>query len=54
MPVYEYVCDKCHTAFEVILTLKEHDKETIICPKCGSKKVEQAAPEFFAVTSSKS
>jgi putative FmdB family regulatory protein len=54
MPVYEYVCNDCHTSFEVILTIKEHDKEEIICPKCKSKKVEQAAAEFFAVTSRKS
>jgi putative FmdB family regulatory protein len=54
MPVYEYVCNECHTAFEVILTIKEHDKEEIFCPKCGCKKVEQAAAEFYAVTSHKS
>ncbi len=53
-PVYEYVCDKCHTAFEAILTIKEHDKEKIVCPKCGSRKVEQGAAEFYAVTSHKS
>jgi len=54
MPVYEYVCNECHTSFEVILTIKEHDKEEIICPKCQSKKVEQDAAEFVAVTSRKS
>ena len=54
MPVYEYVCKECHTSFEVILTIKEHDKEEIICPKCGCKNVEQDAAEFFAVTSRKS
>ena len=54
MPVYEYVCQKCHTAFEVILTIKEHDKEKVLCPKCGSEKVEQDVAEFFAVTSHKS
>jgi len=54
MPVYEYVCNECHTSFEVILTVKEHDKEEIICPKCKSKEVGQDAAEFFAVTSRKS
>ncbi len=54
MPVYEYVCNECHTSFEVILTIKEHDKEEVICPKCKSKKVEQDVAEFFAVTSRKS
>ncbi len=54
MPVYEYLCPECHTAFEVILTLKEHERQEVICPKCGCKKVEQEAAEFFAVTSHKS
>jgi putative FmdB family regulatory protein len=54
MPVYEYVCNECHASFEVILTIKEHDKEEIVCPKCGCKNVDQEAAEFFAVTSRKS
>ena len=54
MPVYEYVCNQCQTPFEVILTIKEHDKEKVVCPKCGSEKVEQGVAEFFAVTSHKS
>ena len=54
MPVYEYVCSDCHIEFTVILTVTEHDKEDVFCPKCGSKKVEQGAAEFFAVTSRKS
>ncbi|MBZ5571929.1 MAG: zinc ribbon domain-containing protein [Acidobacteriia bacterium] len=54
MPVYDYVCNDCHKSFELVLTLTEHDKEQIKCPKCGSKNVEQEAAEFFAVTSRKS
>jgi putative FmdB family regulatory protein len=54
MPVYEYVCNECHAAFEIILTIKEHENEGVMCPKCGCKNVEQHAAEFFAVTSSKS
>jgi len=54
MPVYEYVCNECHASFEVILSIQEHDKEEIVCPKCGSRKVAQDVAEFFAVTSSKS
>ena len=54
MPVYEYVCNECHTSFEVILTIKEHENEEVTCPKCGCKNVEQDAAEFFAVTSRKS
>jgi putative FmdB family regulatory protein len=54
MPVYEYICQECRTSFEAILTLNEHETEEVHCPKCGNKKVEQDATEFFAVTSRKS
>ena len=54
MPVYDYICNDCHKQFETVLTLTEHDKETIICPKCGSMNVEQEMVEFFAMTSKKS
>ncbi len=54
MPVYEYLCKECHKHFEKILTLDEHERGKIICPRCGSKKVEQEPAAFFAVTSRKS
>jgi putative FmdB family regulatory protein len=54
MPVYDYVCLDCNKTFETVLTLTEHDKDTIRCPHCGSKHVEQEAAAFFAVTSRKS
>lgn len=54
MPLYEYVCKDCHKTFELALTLQEHEKGTVQCPKCGSKKVEQEPATFFAVTSRKS
>jgi len=54
MPVYDYVCNDCHKSFELVLTLSEHDKDKIVCPKCGSKNVAQEMAEFFAVTSKKS
>ena len=54
MPVYDYVCKKRRKSFELVLTLSEHDKGGIRCPKCGSKKVEQEFVAFFAVTSKKS
>ena len=37
MPVYEYLCEACHQTFTKILTIAEHDKEKIVCPKCGCK-----------------
>jgi putative FmdB family regulatory protein len=54
MPVYDYICKECQNSFELVLTLGEHDKNNIKCPKCGSKNVEQDAAAFFAVTSKKS
>ena len=54
MPVYDYICHDCQNSFELVLTLTEHDKDKISCPKCGSKNVEQDATAFYAVTSKKS
>ena len=54
MPIYDYVCQDCHNSFELVITLGEHDKGDIRCPKCDSKNVEQDAVAFYAVTSKKS
>jgi putative FmdB family regulatory protein len=54
MPVYDYICRDCHKGFEQVLTIREHDSEQLKCPHCGSKKVEQEAAAFYAVTSKKS
>ena len=54
MPVYDYICHDCNKPFETVLTLKEHDKAEVRCPKCNSRNVEQDVAEFFAVTSRKS
>jgi putative FmdB family regulatory protein len=54
MPTYEYYCKECKKTFDVTLTLTEHEKGHVACPKCKSKKVEQKAAAFFAVTSKKS
>ncbi len=52
--LYDYICKDCQKSFELVLTLGEHDKNNIKCPKCGSKNVEQDVTTFFAVTSKKS
>jgi putative FmdB family regulatory protein len=54
MPVYDYVCKDCQKTFELVLTLGEHDKGDVHCPKCGSRNLEQDAAAFYAVTSKKS
>jgi putative FmdB family regulatory protein len=53
MPLYEYVCRKCHTKFGEVLTVKEHDSRKLHCPKCKSGDLEKVIEPFFAKTSSK-
>ena len=36
------------------VTIADHDKKRVTCPKCKGKKVEQQFGSFFAVTSKKS
>jgi putative FmdB family regulatory protein len=54
MPSYEYACKECKKGFTLTMTMAEHDKKRIACPKCKSKKVEQQYGSFFTVTSKKS
>ena len=54
MPNYEYACKECKATFALILTIADHDKKRVACPKCKSKKVEQQYGSFFTVTSKKS
>ena len=37
MPMYEYYCDKCDRDVTLTLTISEHEKGPIKCPKCGGK-----------------
>ena len=54
MPHYEFFCHACKKTFSKILTVAEHEKEKIVCPRCGSKSVEQGWSAFSAITSKKS
>lgn len=54
MPHYEYLCQACNKKFSLVLTVAEHDKGNIKCPKCGSSNVEQQWAAFYATTSKKS
>jgi putative FmdB family regulatory protein len=53
MPQYEYLCKSCEKKFSTILTLAQHDRSKVKCPKCGGTKVEQQWAAFFATTSKK-
>ncbi len=54
MPTYDYICNKCRKKFTAVMTISEHDKKKVRCPKCSSVRVEQQYHSFFAVTSKKS
>lgn len=53
MPLYEYICSKCHKKFSEVLSIKEHDIKVIHCPKCRSEQLEKVIEPFFAKTASK-
>lgn len=53
MPLYEYVCKKCHKKFGEVLTLNEHESKKVRCPKCKSQDLEHVLEPFFAKTASK-
>ena len=53
MPLYEYVCRKCHTKFSEVLTITEHEAKKVQCPKCKSQEVDHVVEPFYAKTSSK-
>jgi putative FmdB family regulatory protein len=54
MPVYEYHCDKCNRAVTISLSIREHDKGAVRCPKCGSKALRPLLSTFMSQTSKKS
>lgn len=54
MPTYTYRCEACRKAFSLQMTMSEHDKKRVKCPKCGSRKVRQHFGSFGVKTSKKS
>ena len=54
MPHYEFFCQKCKKFFDKILSLVDNEEGEVLCPHCGSKKVEQRWSPFSAITSKKS
>lgn len=48
MPLYEYLCDNCHTKFEIRRTMKESNAPTA-CPECQSDRVERQLSQVFAM-----
>jgi putative FmdB family regulatory protein len=54
MPMYDYNCLDCGKESLVVLTLKEHESTKVVCPKCGSTKMQQLYSPFVAHTTKKS
>jgi putative FmdB family regulatory protein len=54
MPHYEFFCHDCKKFFSRILSLVDYEEGEIVCPKCGSKRVEQRWSPFTVITSKKS
>jgi putative FmdB family regulatory protein len=50
MPVYEYHCDKCAREITLTLTISQHEKGKIECPKCGSKALRPLLSAFTSQT----
>ena len=51
MPHYEFLCLNCKKTFDTILALVDYEEGDVVCPHCGSKKVEQRWSAFTAITS---
>jgi len=43
MPTYEYLCESCGEAFEVLMLMSKHSEvgKDMECPKCGTKPARQ-------------
>ena len=47
MVAYDFKCTKCGTTFEISCHMDER-KAKAVCPKCGSRKVEQKLSATFS------
>lgn len=41
MPLYEYVCQKCHRRVRLFFSYAEYDKAVPVCPHCQSKQLKR-------------
>ncbi len=44
MPLYDFVCLRCHKRFDIYLTYSDYGKKAVACPNCGSGSVKRRAP----------
>jgi putative FmdB family regulatory protein len=53
MPRYEYLCEKCKKPFELTMTISEHEKAKVTCPKCKGTHVVPQLDGFMGQTKKK-
>lgn len=54
MPTYEYHCDKCQREVTVTMSIGQHEKGKVKCPKCGSQALRPLLSTFMSQTAKKS
>lgn len=51
MPLYGFICDDCTTDFEE-LVMSAGKTDHVICPECGSHKVQRQLSQVAGLSSS--
>lgn len=41
MPLYDYKCEECHTAFTIVSTIAKLNTLAVTCEKCSSPNVKR-------------
>jgi putative FmdB family regulatory protein len=54
MPTYEYECKKCRNLFSLVMSVGDHDKKKVRCPKCKSEETKHVVEPVFVTTARKS
>lgn len=54
MSEYRFHCEDCDKEFAKSLHMSERDHDAVVCPHCGSRRVQQLVTSFSAVTPKKS
>jgi len=49
MPIYEFDCSECGTAFEKLVRRADAVNE-VVCPSCGSAKVNEKLSAFASIS----
>lgn len=50
MPQYEFICHECHEGFSKVMFHGDHEEGTLVCPYCGSDRVELRISDFCRET----